>query len=430
MNSKFTKVLAVAVTAVTLFSTLAGCGTSKTTAISKTASKTEKQVTISALLWDSDIPQQTQDLINAFMKKYPNIKVNMQNMTGSSTEENLQPKAAADALPDYFSTDGDSWSAGIADSGLLLDLSNTTAWKNTIDALKPEWTSDGGKHFGIPGGLCTTLIYYNKDMFDKAGITSFPDNWEDYMAACDKLKSKGFTPTIFYGGDANDICNANVSYGLAQYVVGSDANYRKDIKTKAFDFNTSAMAEVFDRIKLFPDKGYVQAGYMSTDYNTSTQLFVNGKAAMIFQGTWLAGTLTKTNFTVGCALPPYNEKGTDKIPVVSSETGWSVSAHSKNQDAALKLLEYWNGEGYHYYQNPRMCVPHLKDGTIQGEVKLASQVTDVMKQISTYKTTVSLYFAYLPATVNGSLQKIIQQVLLGQLTSAQAAKQVDTLSKS
>ena len=75
----------------------------------------------------------------------------------------MQPKAAADALPDLMSINGDPFGAMLADEGKLADVSDTEAWKNTLDALKGEWTSPKGVHFGISGGLCTTIFYYNKD---------------------------------------------------------------------------------------------------------------------------------------------------------------------------------------------------------------------------------------------------------------------------
>jgi multiple sugar transport system substrate-binding protein len=387
-----------------------------------------KKVTISAVVWCPDIPEQTQDLINRFMEKYPNITVDMQAM-GNSIPETLQPRAASNSLPDFMSLDGDSFAKQLADEGKLADVTNTKAWANTLDSLKTEWTSSKGVHYGISGGLATTLFYYNMDMFKKAGISAPPQDWDSFLEDCAILKKAGMVPMILSGGDPNTLANTFFSYGLAQDVVSKDENYMADIEKGTFDFNTKEMAGVFDKIKLIADKGYCQKGYMSADYNGSTQMFVEGKAAMIFQGTWLAGTLTQTSFPVGTFLPPWNAKGETKVPSVSSETGWAVSNNSANKDAALLLLEFWNGEGYSIYQNPRMCVPHLKESAIQGKVELAPQITTLMAEVATYPKTIPLFFAYLPASTATPIQKAMQEVLLGQKTSAQAAKMLDDLVK-
>lgn len=442
MKNKFLKVLIFAVAVCVASSFLVGCGSSgneadktakqandETTKGAAAAGASQEKASISVLLHCPDFPEQAQQMMDEFMKKNPNINVDFMAMSKNPAEE-LQPKAAANALPDLMSINGDPFGAMLADEGKLADVSDTEAWKNTLDALKGEWTSPKGIHFGISGGLCTTIFYYNKDLFQKAGITAVPENWEDFLAACEQLKKAGITPIIWPGGDPNTLANAPLSYGLAQNIMSKDSGYKDKIKEGTLDLNTQEMADVFAKIKLLPDKGYVQDGYMSTDYNSSTQMYVDGKAAMIFQGTWLAGTLAMTeNFETGVFLPPWNPKSEKKVPVVSSETGFAVSALSKYLDAAIKLLEYINGEGYHIYQNQRMCVPHLKSDKIIGEVKLASQVTELMEEVATYDLTVPLYFSYMPQEFTGSIQKIMQEVLLGQKTPEQAAKQVDDIVK-
>ena len=442
MRNKFFKVLIFVIAVCMASSFLAGCGSSiseknkaveqaedKTAQSSANAEPSKEKAASSVSLYCADFPEQAQQMMDEFMKKYPNISVDFVAMSKTPAEE-LQPKAAADALPDLMSINGDPFGALLADEGKLADVSDTDAWKNKMDALKGEWTSPKGIHFGISGGLCTTIFYYNKDLFKQAGVTAVPDSWEDFLAVCEQLKKAGITPVIWPGGDPNTLANAPLSYGLAQNIMSKDSGYKDKIKEGALDLNTKEMADIFAKIKALPDKEYVQKGFMSTDYNSSTQMYVDGKAAMIFQGTWLAGTLAMTeNFDTGVFLPPWNPKGEKKVPVVSSETGFAVSARSKNLDAAIKLLEYINGEGYHIYQNQRMCVPHLKGDKIIGEVKLAPQVTELMKEVDSYNLTVPLYFSYMPQEFTGNIQKIMQEVLIGQKTPEQAAKQVDDIVK-
>lgn len=444
MRKKVCNILALVLTMCMLLTIFTACGGSKdssendgqkadssenTDSAKDTGEKDSgKKARITAMVWCPDIPEETQSLIDKFMEKYPNIEVDLQPMVGSIAQM-LQPKAASDSMPEFMSIDGSAFGASLADAGQLADISETDAWKNTLDSLKPDWISEKGVHYGIPGGLCTTLFYYNKDLFDKAGIKEVPQDWESFLEVCETLKKNNIVPVMWPGGDPNTIANAQFSYGMSQYVVNEDADYRKKIKEGNFSFDTDGMAEVFRMIKAIPDKGYCQEGFISTDHNTGVELFVQGDVAMIFHGTWLAGTLTQTDFNVGTFLPPWNRKGEEKIPCVSSETGWAVSEKSENKDAAIKLLEFWNGEGFTTYQNPRMCVPHLKSDTIKGEVKLPSQITKTLDEIAGFEKANPLYFAYLPANTIGDIKKIIQEVLINQKTPEEAAKVLDKLAK-
>ena len=387
------------------------------------------ETSISAMIMVAEIPEQYQTIMDDFMKKNPNIKVDLQTMTGNVNEA-LQPKAASNSLPDLMSINADSFGNALADEGKLADLSSTKAWENMLDSLKPEWTSEKGKHFGISGGFASTLIYYNKSLFEKAGIKSLPQNWEEFLSACESLKKAGITPLILEGAGVGCIGNCWYSYGLALDVVSKSADYKKDIREGTFNFNTPEMAKVFGRIKELADAKFVNEDYMSTDYNGGLQMFTQGKAAMIFNGTWVGGTVTEVKeFETGAFLPPINSAGEKIVPVLSSETGWAV-ADGKNKDAAIKLLEYLNGEGYSIYQNARGNVPHIKLDKIQGEIKLSGVLKSIVNDISKYDSSVPLSFAYMPSNAAGNTDKIIQEVLLGQKTPEEAAAQINELVKA
>jgi multiple sugar transport system substrate-binding protein/raffinose/stachyose/melibiose transport system substrate-binding protein len=383
---------------------------------------------ITALLSVAEIPEAYQTIADNFMKKYPEITVDIQTMPGSVTEA-LQAKAASDSLPDIMSINADPFGDSLANEGKLADLSSTEAWKNMLDSLKSQWISKSGVHYGISGGLASTLIYYNKSLFNKAGITELPTNWDEFIKVCDKLKSVGITPLILEGSGTGCIANCWYSYGLAIDVVSKVPDFKELIIEGKFDFNTQKMADVFNRIKFLVDSGYVNKDYMSTDYNGGLQMFTQGKAAMIFNGTWVGGTVTGLkDFETGAFLPPINASGQKIVPVLVSETGWAVSEKG-NKDAAIMFLEYLNGEGFIIYQNARGNVPHMIAAKIKGDVKISPVLKSIVDDISRFDMSIPLSFAYMPAVVTGNTDKIIQEVLLGNTTPMDAAKQIDDLSK-
>jgi ABC-type glycerol-3-phosphate transport system substrate-binding protein len=100
--------------------------------------------------------------------------------TIENVEPFLQPKAATGMMPDFTSINGNSFGADLVDGGILIDVSNTEAAKNTVNAVKPQFVSPSGKLFGIAGGVSSSLIYYQKKAFTDLGITP-SDNWEDLL---------------------------------------------------------------------------------------------------------------------------------------------------------------------------------------------------------------------------------------------------------
>jgi ABC-type glycerol-3-phosphate transport system substrate-binding protein len=123
MKNRFFKVLIFAVAVCIASSLLVGCGSSGKEA-KNTATQAQEKASISVLLHCPDFPEQAQQMMDEFMKKNPNIEVDFMAMSRNPAEE-LQPKAAADALPDLMSINGDPFGAMLADEGKLADVSDT-----------------------------------------------------------------------------------------------------------------------------------------------------------------------------------------------------------------------------------------------------------------------------------------------------------------
>ena len=144
--------------------------------------------TITALIWAPDWPAEMDKVAAAFTRLNPDIKVDVQFMIGNSVEENIQPKLASRKLPDLMSVNPNSYAAALAERGVLADVGHTAAWAKLLPSLKSDWITPDGKRFGIAGGVAATVMYYNKAMFAKAGITRLPTNFSQFLDVCERLK--------------------------------------------------------------------------------------------------------------------------------------------------------------------------------------------------------------------------------------------------
>jgi multiple sugar transport system substrate-binding protein len=419
--SRWTGLLAPLLVLAPLLLALAAC--SDDNRVSTAPAGSAAPITITALIWAPDWPKEMHDVAAAFSRAHPDIRVDVQFMIGNSVEENLKPKVAANQLPDLVSVNPNAYAASLAGQGILAEVGQTAAWNNMLDLLKPDWTSAGGRHFGVAGGVAATLIYYNKAMFRQAGISRLPQNFDEFLAVCARLKKAGYTPLVLDGGFPNMLGNGPFSHGFANLVAAGRPDWRRALADGSLDLDTAQAADIFGRIKLLAARGYVQPNYMNTGYDEGIRLFAAGRAAMAFEGTWAAGRLmVGKSDEVGVFIPPWNGAGKTAVPVIGSETGFAV-CNTRHRAAAMQLLDFLVGKGFAIQQNARRNIPPMK--RVPGPMVTDPQITAYIGQVSAYPQVVPPYYVFLPASTIELLHPLLQDVLAGKTTPRDAARRLD-----
>jgi multiple sugar transport system substrate-binding protein len=375
--------------------------------------------TITALVWAPDWTGEMQQVATEFMRRNPDVRVNLQFMIGNSVEENIQPKMAAHKLPDLMSLNPNAYAAELADQGALADLGRSASWNALRPALKSDWTSPKGKRFGIAGGVAATLMYYNKRLFAQAGVTRPPADFEQFLAVCAQLKKAGQIPIMWNGGFPNMLANGPFSSGFANNIVARTPDWKARIAAGTLELDNADGADIFAKIKLVAERGYAQPGYMETNYDEGIRLFAEGKTAMAFHGTWASGLLLKgQGFEVGLFAPPWNAPGQAALPVIGSETGFAVS-ETGNKEAATRFLEFIMGDGFAIQQHKRQNLSPfiVAPGKPDGDARIAAYV----EQASQAPVSASPYYSMLPANTIALLHPLIQDVLTDKVTPRAAA---------
>lgn len=385
----------------------------------------KKDVVLEVSLQAGTAVEETQKMMDTYAKT-AGIKIDFTAMPKPVIDENLQPRIASNTLPDVFSISGNAFGWQLADEGYLADVGSTKAWANVAEGLKINYASPKGKKFGIPFGLATSAIFYNKKMFDAAGITAEPKDWEEFLVVCQKLKDKNFVPMTLCG----DVTYGNTfwSWGFAMNVVSKDSNWSKKIKDGTFNFNSPEIIDIFKKSKTLVDMGYVQKGVPSSTAVTTNQLYASGAVAMHFAGIWFAGQLiTDTqDFKTGIFIPMLQNKGAGTAVVMGAESGIAVSEKSKNKDEAIKLFEwFFSKEGYPLYQNPRKSTPpfipeFLKDMKID----MVPQVQTILPGVTGAKNAGQMWYEFANNDIKNVLYKIWQDVANGVLTPEKAAEEL------
>ena len=193
MRKNIKKLAAVGLTAVLGAGLLAGCGgDGKSSGGSK-----DGKVELVMSVWDSDQQPVMEKMAEAYNKEHPNVHVTTQLTTWSEYWTKLEASATGGSAPDII-TMNVLHVEEYADAGILLDLtdaekeSDLKVNENFPAPLVDGYTVDG-KLYGIPKDFDTNAVFYNKEIFDKAGVEYPSDNmtFEDFKAKCEELKNAG-----------------------------------------------------------------------------------------------------------------------------------------------------------------------------------------------------------------------------------------------
>lgn len=259
--------------------------------------------------------------------------------------DNLVPAfktaAAAKQGPDIQYFWGGVWTLEDAWAGSLVptsDLIPQSEYKHYISNVEREYD---GKVWGVGWYLSGNSIAYRKDLFKKAGLNPDGDytKWADFLAACEKLKAAGITPIA--GGLKDGWFGGWIWQLLGKQGLDSAEDFKKASIGEA-KLTDPRFAEWWVRLEELKKKGYWNADINSLDYQQGQDLFVNGKAAMIFgNDTFYPGwmnTVKAENF--GVMRIPVWGKGKLAPTYTVTAQGFGITSWSKVQKQSADFLAF------------------------------------------------------------------------------------------
>lgn len=276
--------------------------------------------------------------VKAFEQKYPNIKVEFTLIPEAEYSQKLNTMAISGNAPDVLCL----WEcdlARFAKSGLILPLDDYVKQSKLdlndfIPAVR-NLINLQGKLYGLPWCFATEIMYYNKDLFDKAKVPYPTDKWtwEDFEKAAQKL-------TVFKDGNIVQFgCDAISFQGLWYSIIGT---FGDPIINEKGQFAIGKGAKEFLQWwTALTNKKVVAPPQVSTSGTITTDLFMAGKAAMAFNGSWMTSVYKDIkNFRWDIAPIPKGKRQYSTL-----HTGFfAIYAKSKVKDAAWKFIEFCMSE--------------------------------------------------------------------------------------
>jgi multiple sugar transport system substrate-binding protein len=295
----------------------------------------EGPVTISYAVWDQNQVPAMEQIVKKFNETEPEITVDIQVTPWEQYWTKLQTSATGGSAPDVFWMTN-AYFPNYADGGVLASLQDRAEQDQLdlgqyVDAMTKAYTWDG-KLYGLPKDVDTIGLWYNKALFDKAGVDYPTDEWtwQDVKDAAKKLTDReagvygiaapvadqtGYYETIFQSGG---------------YVVSPDG-------TKSGYDSPEAIAAIQYWVD-FIAEGLSPSVQQMTDTEPES-LFTSGKVAMHYNGSWAA---------IQFAQVPYAAENVDVVATPKGKVPGGVInglanvmyAKSKHPESAWKFLRF------------------------------------------------------------------------------------------
>ncbi|WP_052487383.1 ABC transporter substrate-binding protein [Gordoniibacillus kamchatkensis] len=277
-----------------------------------------------------------EQIVSKFKETHPNIDVKVELTPNKQYWSKMETAAAGDQLPDVFWMNGPRI-VKFAANGQLLPISDQIKadkvdMSNYPEALVKLYTVNG-KNYGIPKDYDTIGLWYNKKMFDEAGV-KYPDESWDWNALLDAAK-KLTNPAKGVWGIAAALDSQGVYYNMIPqnggYVISDDK------KTSGYD-----KPEAIEALKFWTDLITVYKVSPTQAQMTDTepmQLFTSGKVAMYFDGSWDAIEYSKNEYTkdkVNVAVWPQGKKRAAVIHGLANV----IAAKTKHPKEAWEFVKF------------------------------------------------------------------------------------------
>lgn len=392
--------------------------------------------------------QHMQKVKKEYEQAHPGTKVELEPIQADEnsyyTKLNLMSRSKATA-PDVLYEDTFLVNTDIS-AGYLAPIDSYLGkwqdWSQFTASSKTAGKGADGKTYGVPMGTDTRGLYYNKQLFQQAGLPTDwqPKTWDDLLSAARTIKQKlpGVVPLNIYAGKAAG--EGATMQGLEMLLYGTkDTLY--DDASKKWILSSKGMTDSMDFLHtVFKEKlGPSPQDELDTQWGTkvSTELIPQGKLAIALDGSWQTGNWKPTGTK---PWPQYSSVlGTAAMPTqdgsapgrTSMSGGWllSIGAKSKNKSAAWDFIALaLNRENSLSYDNAASQIAERSDVASDPSYTKSDPFTPFftgLVEVTHFRPAFASY-----PQVSDAIQQAMEAVMTDQSSVGDALKQFASTVKS
>lgn len=372
-----------------------------------------------------DHVKELDQMIALFEEKNPNIKVKVETAPFDSYFTKLQTLIAGGTAPDVFELNYENF-VTYAEKGLLLDLNPLLSADSSYDPKlfterAREAFSYNGMQLGLPATFSTVMLYYNKDLFDKAGL-DYPTadwTWDDAIEAGKKINDPANGVWGLYSG---------VSFWeFYKKAAQNNCKIFNEDKTEVL-INSPECVEALEKMVSMVKTEKVVPSAAEMGGVSDGDLFVAGKLGMDVTGIWMFSAYKEAPFQWDVTVEP----GMASKATHFFANAANVFAATKHPQEAYQWVKFFTTD-------PEMAKIRIASGWELPALSDPTYFADYLAQTppaNRQAVVDSLEFAVVPPVIarqsemQDGIGKLLDQVMLGSLTPQQALDQSKTLIES
>ncbi|WP_136055338.1 ABC transporter substrate-binding protein [Microbacterium sp. K24] len=277
-----------------------------------------------------------QENIDAYTEK-TGVEVEVQGVPDEQYDQNIRAKISSGGGVDVFAGLNEEKDPG----SFMTEITKPAFQDRMPSSVFESMKAADGKLYGIPAadGLSTFGIFYNKDVFEAAGVDAQPETLDDLTAAFAAVKATGVTPLFLSGKDGWTLLQHRNAVNAD--FIGDNADLPKEMASNEGTWSeVSGFDDQYDALAGWAKDGLTNADVLTASYEQATAAVADGTAGAIINGSWVIGEIRGANPEGNFgffALP--NPSGATQI-ALSQPNIMHIAKDSTQKDAARELLEF------------------------------------------------------------------------------------------
>ncbi|MBC8248865.1 MAG: sugar ABC transporter substrate-binding protein [Anaerolineales bacterium] len=358
------------------------------------------------------------EMIQIFGQTHPNIKIKVETASWDDYFTKLQTLIAGGTAPDVFELNYENF-VSFASKGVLLNLDPLAEADAAFDpdVFYPRAQgafSFNGMQLGLPETFSTVVMFYNKDLFDQAGLSYPADDWtwQDAVTAAEALTDTGagvwglYSPTQFWE--------------FYKKAAQNDCSFFNEDQTEV-TINTPECVEALETMVGFVTEDKVMPSDAEMGGMSDGDMFTAGNIAMDITGIWMFAAFEGAPFQWDIQVEP----GLKQQATHFFANAVSVFAATRHPQEAWEWVKFFTS-------SPEMAQIRVDSGWELPALSNPAYVEDYLKLSPPANRAAvfqSLEHAIVPPVIErqNEMQDIVNQLLdqvkLGQLTPQEALDQ-------
>jgi multiple sugar transport system substrate-binding protein len=331
--------------------TLASCGFSSGSGGGSSSGAQSLDLMVAS--YSDNTKAEWQQIIKDFEAKNSGITVNLDVESWTDINNVIKTRVQAGKQPDILNIDA---FAGFAADDLLYPAKDIVSSK-TLDDFQPAFSKNAsidGTQYGLPFIASARALFYNKDLFAKAGITDPPKTWAEFEADAAKLKASGATA---YG---MPLGSEEAQAETAIWFYGAGGGYG-DAKKLTIDSaeNTAGATEMQKIIT----QGLTEANPGSTNRTPLMNVFIQGQIGMQIGLPPIVGQIKKSNPSLNYGIAPIPTKDGSAFTLGVADHLMAFKSKTDKTASIKKFLDYfYSADVYTKWVGAEGFLPTTKTG--------------------------------------------------------------------